>query len=52
MLDDTVQLANGATITGAPITNDGTLEVLGAASLVNDQLANTVSCCRSTPRRR
>ena len=27
VLDDTVQLTNGATITGAPITNDGTLEV-------------------------
>src|SRR4051812_42956721 len=46
-LDNTVKLTGGATIQGAssslkgPITNLGTLEVAGAATLLNDTLTNT-----------
>ena len=47
VLDNTVQLKGGATIRGVSssalgaITNNGTLEVAGAASLLNDTLTNT-----------
>lgn len=47
VLDGTVKLEDGATIKGASaaskgaITNNGTLEIAGAATLLNDVLANT-----------
>lgn len=47
VLDGTVKLKDGATIKGASaaskgaITNAGTLEIAGAATLLNDVLANT-----------
>jgi hypothetical protein len=47
VLDDTVKLTGGAAIEGVSgsalgaITNNGTLEVSGAASLLNDTLTNT-----------
>ena len=47
VLDDTVKLTGGATLEGASasalgaITNNGTLEVAGAAELLNDTLTNT-----------
>ena len=47
VLDDTVKLTGGAIIQGASIsalgsiTNNGTLEVTGAASLLDDTLTNT-----------
>ena len=40
VFDPTVQLTGGAVITGAPITNFDTLEVSGAASLIDDQVTN------------
>ena len=40
-LDDTVKLTGGAIIQGGAITNNGTLEVAGAATLLNDTLTNT-----------
>ncbi|WP_271568880.1 FecR domain-containing protein [Bradyrhizobium sp. CCBAU 11386] len=46
-LDNTVKLKDGARIQGAsaaskgPITNNGTLEIAGAATLLNDVLTNT-----------
>src|SRR5207253_3143249 len=39
-LDNTVILKGGATIQGGPITNLGTLEVAGAATLLNDGIIN------------
>ena len=47
VLDDTVKLSDGATIEGVSgsalgaITNNGTLEVAGAAELLDDTLTNT-----------
>ena len=40
-LDNNVTLTGGATIQGGPITNLGTLEIAGAATLLNDSLTNT-----------
>jgi hypothetical protein len=48
-LDNTVKLTGGATFEGTsdlalgPITNNGTLEVAGAATLLNDTLTNTTA---------
>ena len=41
VLDHSVKLKGGATIQGGPITNNGALELAGAASLLNDTLTNT-----------
>ena len=40
-LDDNVTLTGSAKIQGGPVTNLGTLEVSGAATLLNDILTNT-----------
>jgi hypothetical protein len=40
-LDNTVQLKGGAKIQGGPVTNNGTLEIAGAATLLNDVLINS-----------
>ncbi|QPF91352.1 VCBS domain-containing protein [Bradyrhizobium commune] len=39
-LDNTVKLKDGATIKGGPVTNSGTLEIAGAATLLNDVVTN------------
>jgi VCBS repeat-containing protein len=39
-LDNNVQLMNGAKIQGGPVTNNGTLEIAGAATLLNDIVTN------------
>lgn len=40
-LDNLVKLKDGARIKGGAITNSGTLEIAGAATLLNDVLTNT-----------
>ncbi|WP_433996197.1 FecR domain-containing protein [Bradyrhizobium japonicum] len=40
-LNNTVKLKDGAMIQGGPISNNGTLEIAGAATLLNDVLTNT-----------
>ncbi|MGY4484729.1 type II secretory pathway component HofQ [Bradyrhizobium sp. LM3.2] len=40
-LDNTVKLKDAAKIQGGAITNNGTLEIAGAATLLNDVLTNT-----------
>ncbi|WP_280705032.1 VCBS domain-containing protein [Bradyrhizobium sp. BR13661] len=39
-LDNTVKLQDGAEIKGGPVTNNGTLEVAGPATLLNDVVTN------------
>lgn len=39
-LDNTVKLQDGARIQGGPVTNNGTLEIAGAATLLNDVVTN------------
>lgn len=39
-LDNNVKLQDGARIQGGPVTNNGTLEIAGAATLLNDVVTN------------
>jgi len=39
-LDNTVKLQDGAEIKGGPVTNNGTLEISGPATLLNDVVTN------------
>ncbi|WP_244645996.1 VCBS domain-containing protein [Bradyrhizobium campsiandrae] len=39
-LDNTVKLQDGAKIQGGPVTNNGKLEIAGAAALLNDVVTN------------
>ena len=39
-LDNTVKLQDSAKIQGGPVTNNGTLEIAGAATLLNDVVTN------------
>ena len=40
-LDDTVKLQGGTQVQGGPVTNNGTLEIAGAATLLNDIVTNS-----------